>query len=781
MTTAAVSEQPSVRPDRESIRIFCDVLFAGTEGHVPVRILGEKGGPATAPVTPFPRVNAGLGDTLCCHAEEAAASGVALYVVPGTVARPGRAGVRDVVQLTTVLVDLDAGEIEAKKAHLVEHLGEPSLVVASGGVTSEGQPKFHLYWRLTEPATGSALQLLCSLRREIAHKAGGDPAFASAHQPIRVAGSVYAKHGARRLVTIIAQSRRTVDLAALAETVSHMPPLPGLALFPEDDGMAALPKARELLTRPVRQGGVDGQTRFATLTRVAGYWIRRVREGQASLDDAWTEIAAYNEALVRPPWPEPELRAEFDRLFRLDERNHGPLPGARTGETSAGHAGPPPLSEDALAQGFTARHGQDWRYVAAWGGWLGWDGVRWRRDETARHLDLVRRICRDAAAAADAAREARRLASQKTIAAVERIARTDPAHAAEPVIWDPDPLLLNTPGGIVDLRTGETRPHDRTVLMTRLAGASPGGDCPRWRRFLDEVTGGDRDLAAYLQRLAGYCLTGCTEEHALFFLHGDGGNGKSIFVSVLAAVLGDYAKTAALDTFMAAHGERHPTDLAGLRGARMVSVVETEEGRRWAEGKIKSVTGGDTIRARFMRQDFFEFRPEFKLVVFGNHRPVLRSVDEAIRRRLHLVPFAVTIPPERMDLRLRDKLLAERDGILAWALAGCAAWQRLGLAPPKAVTGASQTYLEEEDTIGDWLAERCLEVPGGFVPTTVLYADWWTWAEAAGEAPFTKNRLARQLNRRGYRQRRGPRGARGFSGVQIKPAEAAPESDGGGQ
>lgn len=771
--TAAAQEPDVLVPDAEATRLFCDVVFRGAEGLVPVRILSEKGGPSIRPSTPFVPLDAKLAARIFQHARSAARRAAALYVVPGTVIHSGSAAAQDIAQIATVLVDLDDGDIDGKREHLLEHLGEASLVVASGGETAEGQPRLHVYWRLTAPAAGSDLEPVCRLRAEIARKVGGDASFASAHQPVRVAGSIYAKHGIRRVVRILSGSERDVDLAAFAEAVATMPFFPGIVPDGAKHNGSVRTTARDLLTRTVREGRRDGVSRHEAITSVIGYWIRRARDGRVSLDEAWAEVAGYNDSLVRPPRPREDLRRDFERLHRLDERNHGGWPDGPS--PLAGGATPPPLSEDALAATFTARHESDWRYVAAWGAWLGWDGVRWRPDDTCRRLDLVRGICREAAAKVDSQREARRLASHKTIVAVERIARSDPAHAARPDGWDPNPMQLNTRGGIIDLETGETHPHDRSALMTRTAGASPRGDCPRWLQFLDEVTNGNAALVAYLRRVAGYCLTGRTDEHAMLFLFGDGGNGKSVFVSVLAAILGDYATTAPLDTFMA--GERHPTDLAGLRGARLVSVVETQEGRRWAESKIKAVTGGDAIKARFMRRDFFEFRPQFKLLVIGNHKPALRSVDEAIRRRLHLIPFRVTIPPGKRDRSLVDKLMAERDGILRWAIAGCADWLRDGLAPPKAVTDASTDYLEDEDTVADWLAERCLCEPAAFTASGDLFADWRAWAEAAGERSSSKKWLSGELVRRGFSRDRSTRGARGFAGLRLRPPEQAPQNE----
>ncbi len=426
-------------------------------------------------------------------------------------------------------------------------------------------------------------------------------------------------------------------------------------------------------------------------------------------------------------------------------------------------------TEDALALAFTRRYHRDWRYVAAWGRWLVWDGRRWRNEETLAATDLIRGVCRHAALQADNPKLAAKLATSGTVGGVERLARADRRHAATTAEWDADPWLLNTPGGVVDLRTGRMRAHDRADRMTKITTATPGGDCPTWRQFIAEVTGGDAALQAYLQRMAGYALTGSTQEHALFFLYGTGANGKSVFVNTLATILGDYAASAPMDTFMEARGDRHPTDLAGLRGARFVSSIETEQGRRWNESKVKAITGGDKVSARFMRQDFFEYTPQFKLVIAGNHKPAIRNVDEAMKRRLHLIPFTITVPPERRDKHLQQKLLAERDGILAWALEGCLAWQRLGrLDPPPQVVAATEEYFEAEDALGRWLEERCVREANAKSLTAELFTDWKQWAEAAGEFVGSQRRFSDLLITRGVEKWRNAAGIRGFRGVGLK-------------
>ncbi len=369
-------------------------------------------------------------------------------------------------------------------------------------------------------------------------------------------------------------------------------------------------------------------------------------------------------------------------------------------DADGGDDRPAAYSDDALALRFTARHADDLRFVNTWGRWLIWNRQRWAIDETQRALDLARDIGREASAEIisdkGSARLAASVASAKTVTAIERLARADRRHASITEDWDADPWLLNTPGGTVDLQTGQTRAHARTDRITKITAVAPGGECPVWLAFLDRVFAGEKTLIAFARRMLGYSLTGSVRDHALFFLYGTGGNGKGVFLNTWAAILGDYAKVAAMDTFTASHGTRHETEVAMLRGARAVIAQETEEGQRWAESRIKQLTGGDGISARFMRQDRFTFTPTFKLMIAGNHKPSLRSVDEAIKRWLNLVPFTVTIPKAERDPTLPEKLKAEWPGILAWAIEGCLEWQRIGLAPPPAVQAATASYLADE-------------------------------------------------------------------------------------
>jgi putative DNA primase/helicase len=241
------------------------------------------------------------------------------------------------------------------------------------------------------------------------------------------------------------------------------------------------------------------------------------------------------------------------------------------------------------------------------------DRTHWQFENTLAVFDIARKICREAARQCNRQSETKALLKAKTVAAVEMLARSDRRIAATIEQWDADPWLLNTPGGIIDLRSGQRTPNQPGDYMTKITAVAPGGSCPLFLEFLAKVMNESQDVEGgttdYLQRAFGYALTGDTREHALFFLHGTGANGKSVLVSTISGILGSYHKTAPIETFTPTSVPSHPTDLAGLMGARLVTAVETEEGRRWAEAKIKSLTGGDSIPARFMRQDFFEFTP----------------------------------------------------------------------------------------------------------------------------------------------------------------------------
>jgi putative DNA primase/helicase len=433
----------------------------------------------------------------------------------------------------------------------------------------------------------------------------------------------------------------------------------------------------------------------------------------------------------------------------------------------------PPCSEEAMALGFSARHANDLRYLASTGHWLLWRTTHWRVESTLRVFDFSRMICREHSAEVMAWEKpnlklAATVASAKTVAAIVSLARADRRHATEADAWNQQHTALATSGGTIELQNSLPRISHRSDLCTKITSVAPkNSETPKWTEFLKKITGNNQELESYLQRVAGYCATGETREQVVFFLWGTGANGKGVFIKTIADVLNDYATVASMDLFLESHNEHHPTDLAHLWGARLVYCQETDRNRRWAEAKLKAMTGGDKLTARFMRQDFFDFVPRFKIVIAGNHKPSLRGVDEAIRRRLQLVPFTVTIPKEERDLKLADSLKAEWPGILQWIVNGAKVWYAQGLQPPRAVTEASETYFAEQDRHAKWLDECCIIEKAKTAYTATLFANWAKWCEDGDEPVGSAKAFSQKLDECGFVRIRGPRGERMFSGLCL--------------
>ncbi len=562
------------------------------------------------------------------------------------------------------------------------------------------------------------------------------------------------RHGAHKAVGKPAKAQpKPLPVAAVSP----------VAALPADPLQAVSPGVRETLTDALRYLDADSYTTWTSV----GHALKPLGEPGRQLWLNWSATSVkFNRIEAEAKWAtfKPE-RTGYPAVFAEAQRQGWRNPASRAG--TAGAAG---RSEEDLALAFARENEASLRYCAVWNQWLVWDGVRWAPDNTLFATDLVRDLCRRSATQADGGRAALALGARRTVWAVEQLARADRRLAAVPDQWDADPWLLNTPGGVVDLRTGKLRPAEPALYMTRVTGAAPGGDCPTFLRFPDQITGGDIELQGFLQRVCGYALTGDTSAHALFFAYGTGANGKSVLIDTISGVLGDYHKTAPIETFTESRGERHPTELAMLRGARLVTAAETEQGRPWAESRIKTLTGGDRITARLMRQDFFEYDAQFKLFIAGNHRPTLRSVDEAMRRRFHLIPFAITIPPAKRDEELKDKLRLEWPGILQWMIQGCLDYQLVGLLPPAAVRAATEAYMEGEDALSAWMDERCVRADGAQETTTALFGSWKSWAESHGERVGSVRSFSQALESRGFASWRSPQ-ARGRLGLRLKPLE----------
>ena len=521
------------------------------------------------------------------------------------------------------------------------------------------------------------------------------------------------------------------------------------------------PKAKKTKAQPLKNGGTpvalkelaeavaeleaacEGE-RNDTLNTVGFRIGQLIGSGQLERQHAF-------DTLIAPTAPWGEDRKSADTLGRALD----------AGIQKAKEKGPD-LTEDLLALAFTGRYGDKFSFCHDTGAWYCWNGQCWQKDKTRMPLHAMRELCREMNQQHKAI-----FGKMVTASGALKFAACDPKMAVTADGWDTDPMLIGTPGGVVDLRTGILAQGDPAQRITKLAGFTPSdkADCPMWLRFLEEATDGDKGLQRFMQQMAGYCLTGQTREHALFFIYGPGGNGKSVFLNILTALLAEYATTSAMTTFTASNNDQHPTDLAMLKGARLVSVSETEDGRAWAESRIKQLTGGDKITARFMRQDFFEFTPQFKLVIVGNHQPILRNVDAAARRRFNIIPFVHT--PSNPDSDLGNKLKAELPGIMRWAIDGCLDWQSNGLVRPEVVLAATDEYFESQDLFGRWFEEQCdTSDKKAWTATKDLYASWAAYARRSGEEPGDVRRFGPMIARRGLLPQK-QKGVRGFLGVCL--------------
>ena len=505
-------------------------------------------------------------------------------------------------------------------------------------------------------------------------------------------------------------------------------------------------------------GGIAEGSRNATLASLAGS-MRRRGMSEAAIEAA---LIAENQHCA-PPLDEAEVRRVARSVARYE-------PAAMNGHVitipplvSDQSDGPTsfPMTDLGNAERLVARHGEKLRFITLSSRWLVWSGTHWRTDDTDQVWRYAKQTVRaiygevgeteDDDARRVLVKHARKSESAASMSAMIKLTEKESGIPVVPSDLNREPFALNAVNGTVDLRTGELRAHNPNDLITKIVNARyvPSATAPTWLSFLDEIIP-DPDVRAFLQRALGYTLSADYREQCLFFCHGSGSNGKSTLIRTWLDLLGDYAKQAAPDLLMATREERHPTGLADLAGSRFVASVETEDGRELAESLVKQMTGGDKQKARFMRGDFFEFDPTFKLFIAANHKPVIKGTDHAIWRRIHMIPFIVTISEDRKDPELPAKLRAELDGILAWGVEGCREWLKSGLCPPSGVKEATRDYRKEMDVLADFLEESCVFTSSltDYVTSSGIYAKYVQWCQTNGEKPMSQRGLGLRLQER---------------------------------
>lgn len=637
--------------------------------------------------------------------------------------------------------------------HLVEMLGQGQQYVIAGIHPATGEP---YKWDRDLPEPGALSEV---------NKDDVEAFFAKLEAEIEFLGCEFEREGSGALPTdgpVVEQATlRAPSLNALAEAVSFLPN--DVASYEEYVAVGIAIKAA-------------GQSDPVRALEIFQEWAARWENGDNDPGNV-----ARDWARMRSPY-----RIGWDWVVKR-ARRYGYLDAKEEFEVlEAAPPAPEPVAESrtgveysdrAIANRLIAAHGADVKYCNALGGWLVWDGARWARDETMKVEDWAGEILARASGevlrrpdfnANKADRLAERLASNGARSAVVNYARADRRVAVAAEEFDADPWILNTPGGVVDLTSGTMRERVPGEALMACTAATPNFSRRpmRWLEFLNEATGGDRAMIDFLQVWSGYMLTGQTIEQKFAFLYGPGGNGKSVFVNTVAAVMGSYAGKSAMETFTASHNDRHPTELARLRGLRAVYASETADGKRWNESRIKEITGGEPVTARFMHKDEFSYTPIFKLMFMGNTRPELRNVDEGIKRRLLLVPFTVT--PTAPDPFLAEKLREEFDAILGWMIEGAIMWQSIGLVAPEKVTAATTEYFEDEDALGRWIKERCYVNEASTALTADLYDDWREWCGEAGEHFGSQKKLSQAVRSRGFEKWRHPlTGRQGFKGIEL--------------
>ncbi len=496
----------------------------------------------------------------------------------------------------------------------------------------------------------------------------------------------------------------------------------GLALEPYMQKKPAR-KVPAILPTPTQPGSPILQSgRNSTLASLAGSMLRR----GMSEDAIEAALQAENLARCVPPLDADEVSGIVQSIMRY------------ANDPSASAL--PTLTDTGNAERFQRLFGNDVRYAVELG-WFLWNGMRWVHDAGKKIMEMAKitgkSIFLEATQAPEPAavkKHANKSLQAPRLEAMIKLAETIEGIQMPAASLDDSPMLLGVANGVIELKTGKLRAADRDDLLTRHSPVEfdPKAKSPVFDKFIDDITCGDKKLAAYLQRVIGYTLTGLTKEQCLFFLFGSGANGKSTFLNIIKEVLGpELAMHTPTDTLTTKRGTA-TNDLARVKAARMLIANEIEDGSMLAESLVKQMTGGEPLAARLLYKEHFEYVPKFKLFIAGNHKPILRGRDDGIWRRVRLVPFNAKFTTAQIDKNLIQKLRAELPGILNWAIKGCLTWQRIGLDQPKVIDDASAAYKQEMDVIEQWMLDCCERGPTFDVMAGLAYRSYAEWSVENG-------------------------------------------------
>jgi putative DNA primase/helicase len=515
--------------------------------------------------------------------------------------------------------------------------------------------------------------------------------------------------------------------------------LPGIVL-------AKKPQDKKPL-KQLYEGSKEGN-RNNNLARLVGSWVNDGLEFEECMENAliWNDKNT-------PPLPKKEVEAAIRSIMNKHELE------LQTSLTTFN------VTDLGNSQRLVIRHGDIIRYCYPWKKWLVWDKRRgiWQVDSDGRILRLakgiIKNIYNEAAAFTDknqretVAKWALRSEAAQRLQAMVELAKSEEGVPVSPDELDTNQWLLNCLNGTIDLRTGIRKEHDPNDFITKIIPVeyNPEAKCPLWIDFLMKTMNQNDDLIHFLQVALGYSITGSTSEQCLFLLYGVGANGKSTFLDTISTLLGNYAQTASFDTFLVKKHNTISNGVARMQGRRFISAVEAEGERRLAEVLIKQLTGGDTITARFLFGEYFEFQPQFKLWLAANHKPTIKGTDHAIWRRIKLIPFNVTISEEEQDKMLKEKLREQLSGILTWIVQGCLEWQAKGLESPEEVKNATSDYRNEMDEVGSFLTECCIIQTNVKVNPTDLYDAYKKWCEDTGETVLSQRAFGTRLTERGLK------------------------------